>query len=376
MVDFAVKGWCPGALKPMESGDGWVVRIRPSMAHLTSEQLTGIAEAALAHGNGVIELTARANVQLRGVTATSHPALIAALDRLGLIDPDALSESRRNLVVTPFWQGPEVELLAQNFHASLRNLPELPGKFGFSLDTGPVPVLADTSADIRIERGETGLILRADGSVGGQSVTAAQAIPLAVKMAEWFVASGGAAQGRGRMAAHLARGPHPFDTKALPFAKAVASVPGQTPYGTLIAFEFGTLRAELLAELATLSPSIRVTPWRMLLLQGATMPAHAGIITDPADPRLRVLACSGAPACPQALQQTRSLASRLAPHVPKGKLVHVSGCGKGCAHPETADLTLSGTQLGFAILPRSKAGMSGPVLPPAEITLDTLRKAL
>ncbi len=24
-----VKGWCPGALRPMESGDGLVVRVRP-----------------------------------------------------------------------------------------------------------------------------------------------------------------------------------------------------------------------------------------------------------------------------------------------------------------------------------------------------------
>ncbi len=89
MADFSIKGWCPGALRPMQSGDGLVVRIRPRMAHLTAAQLTGVAEAALRHGNGILELTARANLQLRGVTAQSHAPLIAALDALGLIDPDA-----------------------------------------------------------------------------------------------------------------------------------------------------------------------------------------------------------------------------------------------------------------------------------------------
>ena len=118
MVDFALKGWCPGALKPMESGDGWVVRIRPRMAHLTSAQVTGIAEAALAYGNGVIELTARANVQLRGVTPASHPPLILALDRLGLVDDDVETESHRNVVVTPFWDGAETKLLAENLYVS------------------------------------------------------------------------------------------------------------------------------------------------------------------------------------------------------------------------------------------------------------------
>ena len=33
-----VYGWCPGALRPMMSGDGLVVRIRAPLGRLTSEQ--------------------------------------------------------------------------------------------------------------------------------------------------------------------------------------------------------------------------------------------------------------------------------------------------------------------------------------------------
>jgi precorrin-3B synthase len=372
MVEFTVKGWCPGALRPMPSGDGLVLRIRPRLAHQTRAQLEGVADAALTHGNGLIELTARANVQLRGVTAQSHGPLIAALDALGLIDPDAQTESHRNVVLTPFWQGDDAALAGELYRAIAEG-PDLPGKFGFALDTGAVRVLAATSADIRIERGaDGGLILRADGALGGQSVTAATAVTQAMRMAAWFAATG-IRDGRGRMAAHP-KTDMPFDTSAAP-APTVQVAPGPTPQGALVGFEFGLVRAELLAEVASLAPAVRVTPWRMLLLQGADVPAHPALLTRADDPRLRVLACTGAPGCPQALQETRSLARRLAPAVPMGKLLHVSGCGKGCAHPAPADLTLSGTRTGFVLLPHARAGGSGPSLPAQDITLETLLKA-
>lgn len=374
--DFAIKGWCPGALRPMQSGDGLVVRIRPRMAQLTADQLRGIAEAALTHGNGVIELTARANVQLRGITSESHPALIAALDKLGLIDPDTQTESHRNVVLTPFWQDEPTRALTAALYAALRSGPDLPGKFGFAVDTGTARVLAQTSADIRIERSAGGLILRADGKAGGQAVTFDNAVAEALRMAEWFVASGGVRDGRGRMAPYVAQAALPFDTSQLPVPALPASMPGLVAEGALVGFEFGILRAETLAKIARLAPMVRVTPWRMLLLCGAGLPALAGVITEADDPRLRVIACTGKPGCPQALQETRSLARRLAKDVPVGKLLHVSGCGKGCAHPAAAWLTLSATPRGFAVIPNGRAGAGGTLLPASEINSETLRKAM
>ena len=156
MAEFDIKGWCPGALRPMESGDGLVVRIRPRMAQMTAAQVLGVAEAALSHGNGMIELTARANVQLRGVTAQSHKPLIAALDSLGLVDPDAVTESHRNVVLSPFWVGDESTILTAQLYQALRQGPDLPSKFGFGIDLGDQRVLADTSCDIRLERGASG----------------------------------------------------------------------------------------------------------------------------------------------------------------------------------------------------------------------------
>ncbi|HRO16362.1 MAG TPA: precorrin-3B synthase, partial [Paracoccus sp. (in: a-proteobacteria)] len=86
----------------MQSGDGLVVRVRPPGGRLTQAQAAGIAGLARAHGSGLIDLSARANVQLRGVRGDSHAPLIEDLRALGLVDDSIAVETRRNIVVTPF----------------------------------------------------------------------------------------------------------------------------------------------------------------------------------------------------------------------------------------------------------------------------------
>ena len=330
-MSFTIQGWCPGALRPMDSGDGLVVRVRPPGGRLTPAQAAGIAAAARAHGNGLIDLSARANVQLRGVTPANHPALIADLGALDLIDPDPATEARRNITVTPFADAQADRLAATLAAALARAALPLPGKFGFAIDTGPAPVLSATAADIRLERGQGGLILRAEGCAEGRPVTEAEAPGAALDLARWFLAEGGVTDGRGRMAALIAR-------------------------GALVGFAFGQMQAETLAELAALGP-IRVTPWRMLLIEGLkALPDLPDLLTDPADPLGRVIACTGAPGCPQAHRPTRPLARRLAPAVPPGAILHVSGCAKGCAHPGPATITLTATPRGFDRAENARAG--------------------
>lgn len=354
-----IKGWCPGALRPMQSGDGLVVRIRPPLGRLTPPQATAIATAATAHGNGIIDLSARANLQLRGVTEASHAPLVEDLRAYGLIDPDIETESLRNLIVTPF-RDAETETLAAAFTAALARMPRLPGKFGFALDTGPRPVLTGASADIRLERAADGrLILRPDGYPLGKPVPELASDALAsdaLAMADWFVAKGGITNGRGRMAALIARGAVPDGCDTAPARQLATPAPGLHPDGTLVALAFGQMRARTLSALAALGHEIRPTPWRMVLLSGATsLPAIADLITDSADPILRVIACTGAPGCPQAFGDTRTLARSLAVHLPAGQSLHLSGCAKGCAHPGPADQTLVATALGYDLIRNGSA---------------------
>lgn len=349
MSDPLIRGWCPGALRPMMSGDGLVVRVRPPLGRLSAEQAKVVARLAQRHGNGLIDLSSRANLQLRGMTAESHPALIEGLRALGLVDASAEAEARRNIVMTPFWKtGDDSAQIAAALTEALNreDAPALPGKFGFAVDCGPAPMLAEPPADIRLERDTAGgLICRPDGAATGARVTMRTAADTALHLARWFLDSGGAPQGRGRMARHLAAG------IALPpgFSECPATdgaqppSPGPCAQGVLVALEFGQMRAEALATLAELGP-LRLTPWRMLLIEGADRtPTLPGLITDPADPLLRVTACTGAPGCPQALSPTRPLARALAPALPQGALLHVSGCAKGCAHPGKAPVTLVAT---------------------------------
>ncbi|WP_264212825.1 precorrin-3B synthase [Leisingera thetidis] len=341
-----VYGWCPGALRPMMSGDGLVVRIRAPLGKLSVNQARGVARLSQEFGNGLLDISARANLQMRGIREDAHEELIAGLRDLGLIDPDANAEARRNVLLAPFWTGhDDTRAVATELSAALTADTglSLPGKFGLAVDCGETPVLQDTSADIRIERTGGTLILRADGAETGKPVTRESAAGEALALARWFLDQGGAPEGRGRMHRLIARRGPPA-AHAAPVAKAsFRAKPGAVAAGTLAALEFGQMPAATLEQLAD-HGGIRLTPWRMLLVEGAgTLPALPGLILDATDPRLQVVACTGAPGCLQALSATRDLARELAPHVPAGTKLHLSGCAKGCACPGPAPLTLTAT---------------------------------
>ncbi len=347
-----VKGWCPGALRPMETADGLVLRIRPHGSRLDVEQACAIADLAEAHGSGLIDLGTRAHVQLRGVRAESLPALHAALAGLGLLDPDPRAEARRNILTTPVWRDDETPRLVAALEAALDAAPSLPPKFGFAVDTGERAVLGGASADIRIERSSQGLILRADGMALGEPVTAETAAPRAVGLAHWFAAHRG---GITRMARLIATGLAPLRPATVPPLTGAPLVPGTTPFGLCLALPFGQMEAKTLRAIAV--APLRLTPWRSVLVEGvAELPVPDGLIADAGDPLLRVAACTGAPGCASASVATRDLARRLAPMVPRGCTLHVSGCAKGCAHPGAADVTLTGREGRFDLILNGPAG--------------------
>jgi precorrin-3B synthase len=367
MTAFAIKGWCPSALRPMLSGDGLVVRLRPRGGRLSAAQAVGIAELAKRYGNGLMDLTGRANLQIRGVREENHEGLVIGLDRLGLVDDDQAMEAQRNIILTPFWdEADDTHALAAELERTLATRAlGLPEKFGFAVDCGASRVLARAPADIRIERdAESGLIVRADGAEAGRAVSKAGAIDAVLWLAEWFVASGGVRGGRGRMAAHLAAGarlPDALAGKAKPVPDGASPSPGIHRGGALVALAFGQMQSETLVFLGGHTAGLRLTPWRMILIEDSReMPQHDGLVTRVDDPLLRVIACTGAPDCPEAQAETRKLAASLAPQLGPDRRLHVSGCAKGCAHPNASDITLVGTPDGFDLV-RNGAPRDVPV---------------
>ena len=94
---MTVRGWCPSLFEPMQSGDGWLLRVKPFGARISADQAETLADLA----PGAIELTNRGNLQLRGLTAEALPGLAEALLAADLAWADPGAETRRNLIVPP-----------------------------------------------------------------------------------------------------------------------------------------------------------------------------------------------------------------------------------------------------------------------------------
>ncbi|WP_425102374.1 cobalamin biosynthesis protein CobG [Tropicibacter sp. S64] len=370
-----VKGWCPGAHRPMMSGDGLVVRVRPFRAELTAAQALALCDLAERFGNGTLDLTSRANLQFRGVAEADHAALLAELDALGLIDADPAVEGHRNILMPPDWeQGDLTDRLYTALLDTLPRLPDLPEKMGFALDTGRGAHLRAGSADFRFERDNHGaLLLRADGAARGHPVTEDTAMQALTEMADWFIATGG--RDTGRMSRHLRQVALPGDWQtAAPRPDGVPLSPGPAPDGPILGAAFGKIDTHALRTLLTSSKAthLRLMLNRLFWLRGAQVTNAPGFVTKANDPALRAHACPGAPFCPQATVETRPLATRLARQT--SKPLHVSGCAKGCALPRPCALTLTGRDGAFDLVENGAPwdAPSRTALDPTTLTLKDL----
>ncbi|GAB0119738.1 hypothetical protein [Acidisoma sp. 7E03] len=321
-----IRGWCPSLFRPMESGDGWLARIRPQRGALPAGLLRAATEAASRYGNGLFEITNRANLQIRGLTPATIAPFTAAMEAAGA----AAGEGTR-ILMAPL-PDDDLRALADEIDAAL---PEgLPAKFGILLDGGALP-LPGVTLDVTVRRASDG----------------------------WQV--NGAAVPRADIAAYVAR--------IAPISARISARSAPPPLGAhagfvLIAPPFGQMRAAAVSALAELAEThgdgvLRPTPWKSIVLAGvgdaATVLRAAsalGFITGPTDGRLSILACPGAPACARGAVATHEAATALAVHRRAGDpKVHLSGCAKGCAHPGAAPVTLVGRAGVFDLVRNGKA---------------------
>jgi precorrin-3B synthase len=377
------RGWCPGALRPMETGDGWLVRLHPRRGRLSAADLSHIASLASRHGNGLVDITARGNLQLRGVRPETHRPLVEALLAAGLADPDEGDGPQRLVLASPLaGRDPgdhvDTERLTAAVEAACADLVGLPAKTLAIVDGGGLALDA-IACDIRLVARDDGAI--AFGLPGGRwfgSCTPTNA-PAAVRtlltpLAEAHRHGPGSTRrlrdlsqrALGEAAAKFGLTPMaPPASRPPPTRVGIVSEHGGT-VAALAAAPFGRLDALALEALAALAVrhrghDIRTTPWRGVALTGLADPTAAlaalsmmGLITDPADPRLAVQACPGSPACSRGEAPAQSHAALLAlaaaPRIARGLTLHVSGCAKGCAHAGRAGLTLVGQDGGYGLV--------------------------
>ncbi len=337
------RGWCPTVFAPMPSGDGLLVRVKPPLGRLLAVQARALAAAAARDGNGVLELTGRANLQIRGLTAASAERFARAMVGAGLASPDPAAERRRTVAVAPLADAASLDVAASLEDALTQDdaLAALPAKFGFAV------ALSGIAADVRLYPSGEFWAVWPDGA----GIAAATRAPVraALGLAHAFLA---VAPGAARMhdadadALFAAAGLRPALPAPLPLRPRII---GQLPGGFGVGLPFGAVDAATLDRLAACG-TLHVTPWRAFLVAAATaVPPDPALILDPADPRRALTACPGRPACAAAAADVRADALALARRFP-GRALHLSGCAKGCADPRPAPLTLVAGADGYALV--------------------------
>lgn len=383
----AVRGVCPSVDRPMEAADGLLVRVRVPGGALGADQVRALARAAARDGSGVVEVTSRANVQVRGVRPGSLARLRADLSDAGLataapvdvvVAPAAGLDPTEVADVRP----PARELLVALAAAGGDRHP----KAGVLVDGGGAASLRGRPYDVGLgaaRRRDTGraAVELALGAALPPGTASAYVVPLdaapAVAAAVLTLAGDRRVRelvdeaGAEALHAEVRRRTGVAVDRLPPSALERAEPRDRAPLGAHALFVgaapvLGRLDAAQLAAVAAAADghgdgTVRLTPWRSLLVPvavsalGPDAPAAAadleadlraaGLVTDPDDPATSVVACAGRAGCPAGLTDTVSDARRLidarrAAGRGPGPSVHVSGCGKRCASRRTHDVTL------------------------------------
>lgn len=331
---------CPGILALHEAADGWLARVRVPGGRLSAPQLRALAAAADELGSGLVDVTVRANVQLRGLEPAAGAALAERLHAAGLL-PSPTHDRARNVLASPLAGRSRgaldpidevVALLDKRICASAA-LGELPGRFCFLVDDGTGACM-DARPDVTVAArggGRFGVTLGERPLAFEDDAEAAAAI--AVQAAEAFLEL--RRGGRQWRLAETAGGPEavsgrlglPLDAVPARSAAAAAPAPGvelQRDGGAAVTAlaPLAQLWPALLRELAQLceeaATDVRLSTRRTVTLvdlhpgaAAATSTAMeaAGLEVDGASGWAGLTACAGVGACRKARADVRAAAA-------------------------------------------------------------------
>jgi precorrin-3B synthase len=373
------KGWCPGIRRPMTTGDGLLVRLHPLAGRLTADQARLIAEAARRYGNGHLDITARGNLQIRGVREETYPSLVSLLDRQGLIEPEGDGPNRLVMLSPLAGIDPSEHIdtlaLAQAIEQNARPVRGLPAKFFISIDGSSALPLDRAGADLHLMARTNEIIAFALSAPEGWHWIGETSLSRTAEAVHALLSGYAAMRTSGRTDARRLRD---LSSDLIPELVAQAQLAPITPpsprqpanragvlqlengNAVLLALPFGRCTGAQLEQAASWSERFGTGEIRLSFTRGILLPevgqnsvadllseaAVSGFITEAGDPRLFLHACPGKPDCASALTSAPADALKIAEAcnqlLAQGATLHVSGCAKGCARPGKSDLTLVG----------------------------------
>lgn len=347
-----------------------------------------MAQAARRYGNGAVDITNRANLQMRGIEPAQQAALIEDLMAAGLGPASPAADDVRNLMLSPMaGLDPTAALdtrpLATALLARLEQTPryhQLSPKFAIQLDGGEALAELHHHHDVWLSplwiEGTLHLALGLASEINGArpvaAVPAGEGLATLLGVLDRFLELAGPAPGRLREL--LAVCPPQALLEGLPVSFAPGTLPsvperpvppalgvhpqrqaGRVAVG--IAPALGRLPADALAALADLTEEIaggelRLTPWQGLLVPHVTLESAPqlqaraqalGLLIGSEEPLASLVACTGSAGCNRALADTKGDARQLAELLGRAFPVHLSGCGRSCAQASVAPATLLAT---------------------------------
>lgn len=397
---FSRRGVCPALSAPMQTGDGLLSRVAFTGA-ISPRDLETLCTLATRHGNGLLDITARGGVQFRGLTPQSAALLERAVSALGLplrqglaVEISPLAGFDDTAIADP--RG-IMDRICQ--HSAAQQLHEcLAAKMSVIVDGGGHVKMGGLLADIRLkavncENGVGWLLMTGgteDKALRAGALGAKDAADVVIDLLACLADRGPDSRGRDldlgtvqaicadRLLEDVGFSDAAKMFEAQHYGLACLS---KDVFAISVAPAFGQIPADALADLCRHATTlgirtVRPGPAHALFFVGDEAACsglldharHLGFVTDAKDPRSSIAVCSGKPGCASAYIATHELGTHAARHMSgllDGSLsLHMSGCGKGCAHPASAPLTFSGSADGLAFIYSGRAGDAADVILP------------
>ncbi|YAG16025.1 Precorrin-3B synthase [Nostoc sp. DSM 114161] len=395
---------CPGLFYPTPAEDGILSRMRIPGGIISSEQFSAIADIADQHGGGYVDVTNRANLQIREIRTQINSQVLNHLQDIGLGSRNTDIDHIRNIMTSPTAGIDRQELIDtrpfvrawDNYIAIHPALSALSAKFSVCFDGGGIVRVSDRLNDILFAA------VLVDGNVyfrlylcaGAKKeppsdtkilLTPDDCLPVLAALTDVYLNHSDISdrprlrlrdllntlgcenylhQVQQRLPFTLSRREtSPVGQKIDPNSQHLG-IHSQRQQGLFyigVVLPLGRVESGQMRGLADLAAKygseIRLTPWQNLLLTDIPQQTltHVqnqitllGLDSSATNIKSSLIACSGNKGCAASATDTKSHALALAEYL-ENRLtlerpinIHFTGCQKSCAQHSQADITLLG----------------------------------